>query len=495
MGGRARRVAVLRQGPRRALLAHLRDLIQQGPKSADRQTATWNRYNQYIRGNEFIDALEAEWPHSNRQQRVQPATFGGSRNFIENPRWKEKEPAELVAHLLLAARGADLGEDAWYFSGRSGPLSTLVDRVKARIPGRVVVTGPGGSGKSAVLGRVAALSDPAERALMRDHNALPQDGPDPGEGSVDVNLNLRNMTADRFIRVLGDAFIRLLPPSQLSGNQEPSTIYALLDLASRMSRPPVVLLDGLDEAGPEARRVAELVVQLSQVCCILLTTRSLESGVQSWATTESLSQMLVGPSAVILDLGDEDPEEVRADLREYARKRLAKHVPAESLGVLADEVARIAIADQQGGTFLLAAVLATRVRENPTFNPADLASSLEQAFDEDLRRWPELTSDGVARPRAARDLLFALAFAAGDGLPARDVWPVVASALSDQDAVYTEDDVQALIGQYGEYYGRYIVAASEDGQAVYRLYHRRLVDHLRGSFVIGDERAIRVSRR
>jgi hypothetical protein len=87
-----------------------------------------------------------------------------------------------------------------------------------------------------------------------------------------------------------------------------------------------------------------------------------------------------------------------------------------------------------------------------------------------------------------------LAFAVGEGFPTRDVWPLVASVLSERGTAYTEDDVYALIGEYGEYYGRYIIVASEDGQAVYRLYHRRLVDHLRGNLEIGDERAVKVSR-
>jgi hypothetical protein len=464
-----------------ALLAHLRDLVKDGPKAPERRTI-WSPYNRFVRGCEFVDALEAEWPGHDPQQRIHPATFGRSGEFIPNPCWIKNAPSELVAHLLLAARGADPGEEAWYFSGRSGPLSTLVGRVNARVPGLVVVTGPGGSGKSAVLGRVGALSDPAERARMRQHGVLPADGLDPGEGSVDANLNLRNMTPDAFIRDLGT---RLGVPGA-------STIWALLDWAAGQDRTPVVLLDGLDEAGPEARRVAEEVVRLSQGCCVLVTTRRLESGVESWATTESLPRMLAGPSDVILDLADDDSEAVRAGLREYARKRLTGDVAAAALDVLADEVARIAGADGQGGTFLLARVLTTQVRENPGTDPADLARSLEHAFDEDLRRWPELTRNGTAIPGAARDLLFALAFAAGDGFPARDVWPLVASALSEPGTEYSEDDVHVLIGQYGEYYGRYIIAGSEDGQAVYRLYHRRLIDHLRGAFAIGDERAVRV---
>jgi hypothetical protein len=465
------------------LLALLWDLLKDGPKDP-KQQVVWSPYTEFICGGELVNALDAEWPGTDPQQQIYPATFGRARVFIRNPRWRENARSELVAHLLLAARGADPGEEAWYFSGRSGPLSTLIRSVNARQPGLTVITGPGGSGKSAVLGRIGALSDPVERARMQDHNALPADGPDPGEGSVNANLNLRNMTPDAFIRDLG---ARLGVPGA-------STIWALLDWAAQQEQTPVVLLDGLDEAGPEARRVAEEVMRLSQGCCVLVTTRDLESGVGSWATTKSLPHILTVSSGMILNLADDDPVAVYVGLVEYARKRLAGGVATAELDVLANEVARIATADEQGGTFLLARVLTTQVRENPGTKPTDLAQSLEHAFDGDLQRWPELARNGTPVLGAARDLLFALAFAVGDGFPTRDVWPLVASVLSQGGTAYTEDDLYALIGEYGEYYGRYIVVGSEDGQAVYRLYHRRLVDYLRGTFKIGDERAVKVSR-
>lgn len=264
-----------------ALLTHLRDLVKDGPKTPERRSI-WSPYNRFIRGHEFVNALETEWIGDDPQQQIHPATFGRSREFIANPCWINNAPSELVAHLLLAARGADPGEDAWYFTGRSGVLSTLVGRVKARLPGLVVLTGPGGSGKSAVLGRVGALSDAAERARMQHHGVLQADDPDPGEGSVNANMNLRNMTPEAFIRDLG---ARLGVPGA-------STIWALLDWAAQQGKAPIVLLDGLDEAGPEARRVAEEVVRLSQGCCVLITTRRFEPGVESWATTKALPQVL-----------------------------------------------------------------------------------------------------------------------------------------------------------------------------------------------------------
>jgi len=464
-----------------ALLSQLRDLLSAGPKSPEQRTI-WSPYNQFIRGDEILNTLTAEWPTDDPQQRIRPATNGQARSLIPNPCWVEDAPNELVAHLILASRGADPGEEAWYFSGRDEPLRIIIQQITKRQPGILVITGPAGSGKSAILGRVGALSDHKERERMHAHGALHERGPDPGLGSIDANLNLRNMTSDSLILQLGRQLRR----------PEARTIWALMDWSAQQDRTPVVLLDGLDEAGPEARRVAEDVVRLSQVCCIIVATRRLESGVESLATSESLPQLLTGPSTRIVDLAEEDREVVRDDIKAYALKRLREVIDGATLAAMTDEVSQLAMEDQQGGSFLLARVLTSQIREDPGIDPPELSGSLEQAFEEDLKRWPEIERNGHLVVQGARDLLFALAFAAGDGFPVRDVWPVVATALSQQGTEFTETDVHNLIGRYGEYYGRYIVAASEGGQAVYRLYHRRLVDHLRGTVGIEDERAVKV---
>ena len=64
---------------------------------------------------------------------------------------------------MPASRGIEIGEAGWYFSGRTRILSQLVDWLRNSEHGLVVVTGPAGSGKSAVMGRLATLSDPAYR--------------------------------------------------------------------------------------------------------------------------------------------------------------------------------------------------------------------------------------------------------------------------------------------------------------------------------------------
>lgn len=466
------------------LLSQLTELVLNGPRTAEERSTVWGPYNRFIRGDEFLHTLAAEWPMADPKQTLQPATIGKARNFIPNPCWAESAPEEVVAHLLLAARGADPGEEAWYFSGRESAMRTIVRRIRNRPPGLFVVTGPAGSGKSAILGRIASLSNEVERSKIRSWSGIPEESGDPGASAVNANLNLRNLTSEEVVYRLGRQLRR----------PDARTIWALMDCAAKESRVPVVLLDGLDECGTEARRLAGDIVQLSQVACVIVSTRRFEAGFHGSSTARSLPHLLAGPSSTILDLAGEDKHALMKDLKLYAEKRLVAMAGEDARPALTDAVARLALDDAEGGSFLLARVLTSRIRDEPTIDPRSLHTSLEEAFEADVRRWPELERDGQVVVGGARDLLFALAFAVGDGLPARDVWPVVASAVSTNGTSFTNEDVRNLLGRHSGAYGRYIVAASEGGEAVYRLYHRRLVEHLRGSSAIGDERAVSVYR-
>ena len=56
-----------------------------------------------------------------------------------------------------------------------------------------------------------------------------------------------------------------------------------------------------------------------------------------------------------------------------------------------------------------------------------------------------LTIAGQAHPTAARELLHALTYAYGSGLPADDLWPAIATAISPTGTQYTRNDAYALL--------------------------------------------------
>jgi hypothetical protein len=204
------------------------------------------------------------------------------------------------------------------------------------------------------------------------------------------------------------------------------------------------------------------------------------------AEGESLPDALVrhvGAGVITVDL-EQEPD-TREDIAGYVRKR------CEAEGVDGENVAWALAnrATQQDGGFLFARLvtgfLISEIRSTADEESIDggelvarLPGSVEAAFEEDLRSGPaRVRDDGAVLPSAARDLLTALAWAAGRGMPAGGVWETVASALAGHptDAVYDEEDVDWVLSEYG----RYVVEDSEGSQAVYRLYHREFVNHLR----------------
>ncbi len=133
----------------------------------------WGDSDRFIDGDRLADALIDEAERRGIEQQIVPASYGRAAELIPNPRYRANSPAENVEerqwrlshsdaaeHFGLAARGIEVGESGWFFSGRKRLLSELVDWLNNAKKGVRIVTGPPGSGKSAVVGRLATLSDP-----------------------------------------------------------------------------------------------------------------------------------------------------------------------------------------------------------------------------------------------------------------------------------------------------------------------------------------------
>src|SRR5262249_44461160 len=91
--------------------------------------------------------------------------------WLPNPSWVGRMPDEVVelqrsllgiteagAHWGLSHRGLEVGASGWAFVGRQATLTESVNWLDSSQGGVLVITGPPGSGKSAVLGRLVTLS-------------------------------------------------------------------------------------------------------------------------------------------------------------------------------------------------------------------------------------------------------------------------------------------------------------------------------------------------
>ncbi|MGH4017127.1 MAG: caspase family protein, partial [Pseudonocardiaceae bacterium] len=461
-------------------------LLRQGPTSQTYRR-TWTVRNRGLTGQELIQTLLGELtPHG--EQRPVHVESGTAQVMFRNPQWRPEAGPQLVEHLVLASRGVAPQEEGWFFTGRRAVLRRIVTWMGSTSPGAFVVTGSAGCGKSAVVGRIAALSDPAERTALLEHAPLDPDDPDPGVDTVGAVLHLRGMGISELATTL----------AVLLGLPEPESHWELIAEVEKLPSQPILVLDGLDEAIPEQvnEMATDLLVPLSRVARVLLATRDRAFVLRQPAagqTTFVQLRGLFGDAAPIIDL-DREPG-TTDDIERYVASRLRSAGQADLQERVAPVVASRAAADHGG--FLYARIVTSQVVRRVIDVHAEgwerqLADSITAALDLDLTAGPVRHRDGAEPPGAelpdaARDLLRALAWALGRGMPGRGVWEAVATALSPERIPYQATDLDWVL----EHCGRYIVEDSQDGQAVYRLYHREFVEHLTGSSPpVGDRPAV-----
>jgi hypothetical protein len=442
-------------------LARLLRLLKDGPSDPALRTR-WSAHNEGVQGDDLMDALVKEWDIPD--QRPKPATFGDAWPMFPNPRFDPDAPERVVEHLLLAAEGRAPDEEGVYFTGRTAQLDALVQWIHTDEPGVFVITGPAGSGKSAIAGRIVSLSNPTQRARLDAADSL--GSTDPGEGAVDAHVHARRLTVDQVVEAIDRQFVRhrVLPSLPGGGGRNRYELFGGLE---RIDRRPLIVLDGLDEAGEEVSAIAEDVVgPLADAARVLIATRPLPSREQG---KPDLLQALA-PHRII-DLGDPDlSDSTQHDISAYVRKRLAGCEP-ERMEAKKVAAAILRLSDHaEEGAFLLAQVVTSQLRTAPIDTSVPgwegaLSRSIEEAFARDLAR--------VDDPDGVRELLTALAWAYGSGLP-DDIWPSLATALSPTGRSFAREDVYSALGSTG----RYIVEDGDGTRAVYRLSHQRLVSQL-----------------
>ncbi|MGD0068605.1 MAG: caspase family protein, partial [Streptosporangiaceae bacterium] len=378
----------------------------------------------------------------------------------ERARYDEQRADQLRARFFPATR---------WFTGRHAALADLASWLgNSAGPHALVVTGQAGSGKTALLGLLAALSDP-DRAPTVPRDGLPARFAIP-PGAITGAIYAGTMTTSQ-IRDQIAAAARL----------RADTTGELIDGLTRPGTGALtVLIDALDEAADPADLVNGLLRPLMQErrcgLRLLLGTRPHLLVARLLGKPEADHYQLMD-----LDTGQyADPASIRAYIRRillsedpldsaYKPAGLYRTAPAGTLDVVID-----AIGEAAGTSFLVARI--TAATEATT---AALPSPGDSDWRRDLPRYagPAMRRDLSVRLHEEADkaaqLLLPLAYAQGSGLPWEDIWPRLADALSPGYG-YGNDDLIRLRRTAGSY----AVEGMADGRSVYRLYHQALADHL-----------------
>jgi hypothetical protein len=447
----------------------------------------WSDFDHVIGSDKLFDTLQDEMKRRVPDQKIDIATRGSTGDLIPNPRfhhgrfaenveerkWRLSQSVVGMDHFEFAARGIEVGATGgWYFAGREAVLRRLVGWMRTAKHGVRILTGRPGAGKSAVMGRLATLSDPIYRkaTITAKAMAAEDEATVPPEGIIDVAIHAKGKTLDVCARALARA-LRISIGSDIAVD-----IEGLVAAVGKLDRQLTIIVDALDEMGSggsgqgddAARRLILPLGHLAQVRVLVGCRRSLDGVVLSIGEARhGRLRAAFGPDAIIDDLDDE--ADTREDIAGYVRRRLAASTNHRDNPSGITEAAE-RVATRAEGVFLYARIVSRTLQERGELDGKLPATTLD-AFEEDLR-----TRFGTDQLRV-NDLLAALAWAEGGGLTRR-VWPLVANALTARVQLYNDDDVVWVLEQGGWH----ITEAGEDDQAVYRLSHQMLADGYRRRF-------------
>ncbi|MFI5681911.1 caspase family protein [Streptomyces cellulosae] len=395
--------------------------------------------------------------------------------------YARRRDTEFNTRLLVRAMGYH-GDavQGWWFCGRHRVLAELAGWLNQRDddrqephPGdsaaefvRVVTAGPG-SGKTAVLGLLAALALPERRRTVPiDALGLAPDWM-PDQDSIDVIMYAQTLTNSEVLHGLAAA-------AGLKAATVGEFLEALASQNGARGRPFTVLIDALDEAATPDTLCTQIVRPLidhSQGRIrLLLGTRPYLLDRLGLDTRRREHRHKV------LDL-DSPRYADREALRAYTMRNLIESCrtsPYRRRPDMLQPVGR-AVAEAAERSFLVARFAAYTLAsaDDVVTDPDDLQwrASLPRHAGEAMR--DDLTRRLGDDAQRAADLLRPLAYAKGQGLPWEGIWAPLASAISGRP--YTDDDLLWLRRNAGSY----VVEATENGRSAYRLYHQALNEHLR----------------
>ena len=316
-------------------------------------------------------------------------------------------------------RDVALAADA-YFVGRLRVLTEVVAWLTSPptdAPELLAITGSPGSGKSAVIQRLALMANPATRELTVD-----QLSPLPEVPTFDLVVNARSLTRTELASTIRQA--ASVPAHGYDLASDRDVMHVLL----QRDRAFILVVDAVDEA-VQPEEIARLLIDLatgapSQIRILIATRRHL---------TRAFS------FAHVIDL-DTHGYEDRVDVAYYVRHRLSS--PESPLADQPSAVAKIAeqIASNSNGNFLYAKLICDLINEDERLldrlvrgemPPYDLS----QVFEELLAGLGTHEKDAIV-------FLSALARGSAEGLTAED-W--VAAASERQHRSYDLADLDRFV--------------------------------------------------
>ncbi|MBO3750732.1 AAA family ATPase [Streptosporangiaceae bacterium NEAU-GS5] len=435
-----------------------------------------------------------------RRRLPEPASQGPA----DGGAWIVAYFADQAAGAAVSGEGGADRPRAGRFTGRRDQLGHLAPWVNRLTAGDLaVVTGGPGSGKSALLGVLVCAAHPLLYATARDLLAEVTPLPAPVlDGFAAVHV------AQRGLATVCDAIGRQLGlPADLSADE-------LIERVLERDRPPVLVIDGLDEAddGPAIMR---------RLLLPLVSTRRPDG----WAaarllvgsrTYEEFEPLLERARVAgnLIDLDVVPPEDLRKDLATYIF-RLLQDEPAylrhgAVQGAFAGAVAETLTAPhgkgRQQGEFLVAGLYTRHfvaAHAHAPMTDPDRARALGQRAPRTLAEVFEL--DIADRP-ALRELLTVLATAREPGMPVGVLFRMITAGQRPGRGARTGTSAEVTTGSPAETgaaadrmtigrvramlrEGRHYLRQStdtRDGTTLYRLFHRSLIDHLAVPGIAGD---------
>ena len=289
----------------------------------------------------------------------------------------------------------------------------------------------------------------------------------PDIDQIDAALNLRNLTAQATVDHLADILKIAKANSVEDFVKAAREVYARTDASA-----PCIVLDALDEAEDPGAIVHRVIHPLaSGGWKVLVATRPS-------AQTRGAGDLLAALGEATGYRLDQDAQS-RDDIYHYAYGRLKQ----DNARVAVAELAAQMIADRAENKFLFArmstsSLLRSAAEVTPETLDRFIAHNATAALQKDVAELDAAFQQKFGRSDlGATAMLTALAWAQGEGVPIRDgIWAAMATAIAPvrEAAAHFEDPhILWLLREAG----RYIQEAGDGEQAVYRLFHKSLVEH------------------